>query len=220
MKIVLYGNSDFAELMHYYFTTDSTYEVVAFCVDKVYIAQSTLLGLPVIAFEEIEEHYPPQIYPMFVSIGYKSMRLRKTLFEKTVEKGYEHVNYISSKAQIDTSNRIGVNNVLLASVVPEPFAQVGDNNIVNTATLLCHHVKLSNHCFIGANSLVGGFTQIKENCFIGFSSTVLQKLIIEEETFIGAGTLMNKNSDANTFYRGVPAQKISTHQDRGIEIRD
>ena len=37
MKLVIYGNSDFAELMYYYFTNDSKYEVVGFCVDRDFI---------------------------------------------------------------------------------------------------------------------------------------------------------------------------------------
>ena len=54
MKLVIYGNSDFAELMSYYFTNDSKYEVVGFCVDKDFIKSDNFLDKPLVSFEEVE----------------------------------------------------------------------------------------------------------------------------------------------------------------------
>ena len=219
MKIVIYGNSDFAELMSYYFTTDSNYEVVAFCVDKEYLTDSHFLGKPQVAFEDIANLYPSQEFQMFVAVGYKSMRLRTILFDKVKAKGYQCVNYISTKACIDNSNTFGENNAILHHVVLEPFAKLGDNNIVNTKTLICHHAEIENDCFIAANTTIGGFTTIKDNCFIGFSATVLQKLTIAKETLIAAGALMHSDSKAYTMYAGIPAKEIKQHEQNGILIK-
>ena len=35
-KLIIFGAGDIAELAMYYFTKDSNYEVVAFCVDEEY----------------------------------------------------------------------------------------------------------------------------------------------------------------------------------------
>lgn len=220
MKLVIYGNSDFAELMYYYFSTDSKYEVVAFCADKEYITTNDFLGKPLVAFEDIGSTYPPEEHKMFVAIGYRSMRIRKSIYEKTKLKGYLHANYISSSSCMDASNKVGENNAILHNVVLEPYAVLGNNNVINTNTVICHHAVISDHCFIAANSLIGGFSQVKDNCFIGFSSTTLQKLILDEETLIAAGSLMNVNSKKYTMYAGTPAKAISTHEETGIEIKD
>lgn len=219
MKLIIYGNSDFAELMDYYFTNDSKYEVVGFCVDRDFIKSDKFLGKTLVAFEEVEKTFPPNEYKMFVAVGYKNMRLRVELYNKTLDKGYEHINYISSKAIVDKSNIIGKNNAILHSVVLEPFVKLGDNNIINTNTIICHHAEIMNDCFIAAKSLVGGFTIIKNNCFIGFSSIVLQKLIIEDETLIAAGSLVNKSSSKFDFLVGTPAQVVSNHKEKGIQIK-
>ncbi|MFA6143770.1 MAG: hypothetical protein WC691_03125 [Sulfuricurvum sp.] len=219
MKLVIYGNSDFAELMYYYFTTDSQYEVVGFCVDKKYIKSKTFLDKPLVALEEVDKMFHPEQFSMFVAVGYKSMRLRKTLFEKTVSMGYKHVNYISSRACFDESNIIGVNNALLHNVVLEPFTKIGNNNIINTNSIICHHSEIKDDCFIAARSTVGGFSIVHNNCFIGFSSTILQKLTIASETLIAAGTIMNIDSTEYTMYAGVPAKPISSHQENGIQIK-
>lgn len=219
MKLVIYGNSDFAELMYYYFTNDSKYEVVGFCVDRDFIKNDKFLDKPLIAFEEIEKIFSPDEYKMFVAVGYKNMRLRTKLYKKTFDKGYEHVTYISSKAIVDKSNIIGKNNAILHGVVLEPFAKIGNNNIINTNVTICHHAEIMNDCFIAAKSLVGGFTLIKNNCFLGFSSTILQKLIIEDETLVATASVVNKNSSKYDFLVGTPAKAISNHIENGIEIK-
>ena len=218
MKIIIYGNSDFAELMYYYFTTDSMYEVVGFCVDKTYIKNDKFLNIPLVPFEIVDEVFPPNEYKMFVAVGYKNMRLRKKLYKKTVDKGYDHVNYISSKAINDDSNIIGKNNAILHNVVLEPFCKIGNNNVINTNVIICHHAEIMNDCFIAAKTLVGGFTIIKNNCFLGFSSTILQKLVIEDETLVAASSVVNRNSFKYDFLAGTPAKSISQHEVNGIEI--
>ena len=219
MKLVIYGNSDFAELMYYYFTNDSKYEVVGFCVDKDFIKSDNFLDKPLVSFEEVEKIFPPNEYKMFVAVGYKNMRLRAKLYEKTVDKKYENINYISSKSITDESNIIGKNNAILHGVVLEPFAKIGDNNIINTNVTICHHANIMNDCFIAAKSLVGGFTIIKNKCFIGFSSTILQKLIIEDETLVAACAIVNKNSSKFDILAGIPAKVVSNHKENGIEIK-
>ena len=71
MKLVIYGNSDFAELMNYYFTTDSQYNVVGFCVDKEFIKSDKFLDKPLIPLEEIERVFSPNKHKMFVAVGYR-----------------------------------------------------------------------------------------------------------------------------------------------------
>ena len=92
------------------------YEVVGFCVDEDFIKSDNFLDKPLVSFEEVEKIFPPNEYKMFVAVGYKNMRLRAKLYEKTVDKKYEHINYISSKAIIDESNIIGKNNAILHGV--------------------------------------------------------------------------------------------------------
>lgn len=41
--LVIFGSGDIAQLAHYYFNTDSNYEVVAFTVDASYIKESDVL---------------------------------------------------------------------------------------------------------------------------------------------------------------------------------
>ncbi|NYC52753.1 FlaA1/EpsC-like NDP-sugar epimerase [Clostridium beijerinckii] len=54
-KLIIIGDSAFAQIAYEYFTYDSDYEVVAFSVEKDYLKDEEMLGLPVIPLEDIEK---------------------------------------------------------------------------------------------------------------------------------------------------------------------
>ncbi len=58
-KLVLIGDSAFAEIAYEYFTWDSPYEVVAFAVEREFRKRDEFQGLPVIDFEELPKIYSP-----------------------------------------------------------------------------------------------------------------------------------------------------------------
>ena len=60
-KLVIIGNSAFAEIANEYFTFDSDYDVVGFSVEKDFITTDDFCGLPLVAFEDIEAHFSPRI---------------------------------------------------------------------------------------------------------------------------------------------------------------
>ena len=71
--IVIFGAGDIARLAHYYFTFDSDYQVAAFCVDKAYRKSNEFCKLPLVDFEMVKKHYPPQRYKMFIAMSYDQM---------------------------------------------------------------------------------------------------------------------------------------------------
>mgnify|MGYP002137381020 CR=1 FL=1 len=41
----VYGNGDFAKQIYWYFKSDTSFDVVAFCADKKYISDKEIYGL-------------------------------------------------------------------------------------------------------------------------------------------------------------------------------
>ena len=56
-KLILLGDSAFAEVAFEYFTHDSPYEVVAFAVEREYLKRTELFGRPVVALEDLPSLY-------------------------------------------------------------------------------------------------------------------------------------------------------------------
>lgn len=217
--LVIYGLGDFAKMMRYYFSKDSNYEVIAFCADKLFIKEDKFDGLPLVAFEDIQDLYPSSDFLMFVAVGYSKMRARKVMFERALDKNYQFVNYVSSRADIDSSAIIGLNNVFLQGVQVEPFCKIGDNNIIWSSVNICHDSIVGNHCFLASQSLLGGFSVVGDNSFIGFNATVIQQITLAEETLVGTKSLILKNTAAYSKNVGIPSQCISFHSEHGIIIK-
>ena len=75
--IVIVGDSAFAEVACEYFSHDSPYRVVGFSVECAYCQRESLLGLPVVPFEEIEMRFDPARHAIHVAVVYTQMnRLR------------------------------------------------------------------------------------------------------------------------------------------------
>src|SRR5687767_5904001 len=100
MKVVIIGCGMQAELTHYYFTHDSAYEVVAFCVEEEYmnLQKPSLFQLPIINFNDLLLFYPAPEYKLYIAIG--NNRKRRDLFNLAKRMGYSFASYICSKASI------------------------------------------------------------------------------------------------------------------------
>ncbi len=216
--LIIYGDSDFAEMIAHYFNTDSPYRVVAFCVDEAYRTKEEIDGLPVIATETIKEHFSPQECAVFAAIGYKSVRTHKILFEKLADYGFPVASYVSSRAHVDVSSRIGVNCLILPGVVIEPGCTVENNCYVNSGAIICHHSRIRAHSVLAAGSVIGGHTTVGESSLIGFNATVAELLELGEETLLGAGSLLLENTQPHTMYVGTPAKALREHKEHGIVI--
>jgi len=217
-KLIIYGAGFLAELMYYHFTHESKYEVVAFCLDKSFITQSTLCDLPIVSFESIQTTYPEKDYKMFVAIGYRSLRNRKLMFDKAKAKNYQLVNFISPSAGIRENLVIGENNLIQARVEIEPFAKIGNNNIFWTGSILGHHFTIGHHNYIAGNCGFGGFCTMGDCCFMGNAAVTANNITIADETNMVAGTVILKNTETACRYHGNPSKLISRHSDTGVVI--
>lgn len=218
-KIVIYGLGSFAELMHYYFSTESEYEVVAFTVDSVFLQNHLYCGLPVIPFEDVENYYPPSDFSMFVAIGYKNMRNRKLLFEKAKSKNYKLVNFVSKKAITHDNFILGENNVIMGDVNIEPFVTISDNNVFWSGSLICHHCNIQSHNYFAPSSVLSGYVVVKNLCFFGTGCSVIDKLTIANESFLIAGSVLFETTRPYTRYVGNPAKPFgNSHENTGIVI--
>ena len=217
-KLIIYGDSSYAQMIAHYFQTDSMYEVAAFCVDEAYRSQEEIEGLPVIALEEIEKHFSPKEHDIFAAIGYKSVRTHKALYEKVAKLSYPVASYISNQAMIDSTSMIGENCLILPGVILEPYTKIEANCYINSAAIVCHHSHIKAHSILAAGALIGGHSTVGESSLIGFRAIVAELLELGDETLLGAGSLLLKNAKAHTMYVGTPAKALRTHKETGILI--
>jgi sugar O-acyltransferase (sialic acid O-acetyltransferase NeuD family) len=207
-KLIIIGDSAFAEIAYEYFTHDSDYEVVAFAVETAYLKRDQLFGLPVVAFETIENRYQPDEYYFFAANVYSQLnQLRTRLYQEAKSKGYSPASYISPHAFIWRNCEIGEHCFIFENNVVQPFAKVGDNVILWSGNHIGHHSVIKNHTFISSHVVVSGFVDVGESCFIGVNSTMANNIRIGDKCLIGAGALVLADVGDNQTVVGVWKKK-------------
>ena len=149
--LVIFGSGDIAQLAHFYFCGDSDYEVVAFTVDMAYLKEAHFCGLPVVAFEEITELYPPDQYELFIALSYSRLNaLRKEKYLAAKSLGYRLASYVSSHATVLNAGQIGDNCFIFEDNTVQPFVNIGNNVTLWSGNHIGHHSTIKDHCFLAS----------------------------------------------------------------------
>lgn len=218
-KLVIFGSGDIAQLAHFYFSTDSEYEVVAFTVDASFIKEHQFCNLPVVSFEKVVSIYPPEKYEFFVAISYSNLNtVRKEKFMAVKALGYKLSSYISSLATVLNDGKIGENCFILEGNTIQPFVSIGNNVTLWSGNHIGHHSVIKDHSFIASQVVVSGGVEIGEQCFIGVNATLRDHITIGDRCVIGAGALLLGDAEPEGVYLGPATvrSKVPSTRLRGI----
>lgn len=224
-KVIIFGTSQWAELAHFYLTHDSEHEVVAFTLDPDYIKEPTFKGLPVVAFDEVEKHFPPSSYKMFIPISFKKMNhLRAEKYDAAKQRGYELISYVSSKATTWPGFTCGDNCFIFEDNTIQPFVTIGNNVTLWSGNHIGHHTTIGDHVMITSHVVISGCCTIEPFCFFGVNATVRDETIIANDTLVGMGVTILKDTKPFEVYRAegseptaVPSNKLRSlsHKSKG-----
>ena len=201
-KLIIVGDSAFAEIAYEYFSHDSEYEVVAFAVESAFINKKDLFGLPVVPFESMESHYDPADYDVYVATVYTQLnRLRTRLSSEAKLKGYKLASYISSRAFIWRNVEVGEHCFIFEDNTVQPFVKVGNNVVMWSGNHIGHHSTIRDNCFISSHVVISGFVTVGENCFLGVNSTIVNNVTIGRDCWLGPGITIVKDAPEATFFK-------------------
>ena len=206
--LVIFGSGDIAQLAHFYFTSDSEYEVVAFTVDAAYRTETSFCNLPVIAFEEILKHYAPDQCVIFVALSYSKLNaVRKEKYLAAKALGFKIASFISSHATVLNDGHIGENCFIFEDNTIQPFVTIGNNVTLWSGNHIGHHSTIKDHCFIASHVVISGGVEIGEQCFIGVNATLRDHIKIGEKCVIGAGALLLADAEPEGLYIGTATER-------------
>lgn len=190
-KLIIIGDSAFAEIAYEYFTHDSEYEVIAFAVESEFIKRDSLFGIPVVPFETVEKTYAPAGHSFFAANVYtQGNALRARLYAAAKQKGYKPASYISSHAFIWRNVKVGEHCFIFENNVVQPFVHVGDDVVLWSGNHIGHHSNIGSHCFVSSHVVVSGFVNIGESCFLGVNASIANNVNVGSRCVLGAGSLV------------------------------
>jgi sugar O-acyltransferase (sialic acid O-acetyltransferase NeuD family) len=213
-KLVLFGAGDIARLAHFYFSTDTEHEVVAFAVDPEFRDAESFLELPLVPVDQVTRLFPPHEHKMFVAMSYGKMnRVRAEKYAMAKALGYELTTYVSSRCSFLTSHPPGDNCFILEDNTVQPFVRIGNNVTLWSGNHIGHDSIIGDHCFISSHVVVSGHVRIGQGCFLGVNATLRNSITLAEFTLVGAGALVMKSTAAGSVYLGTRSSPFSKRSD-------
>lgn len=214
-KIIIFGLGEIADLAHFYFTHDTNYKIVAFTVDQTYLDRDKFNGLPVVSFEDIDKHYSPSEYELFVALSYSNMNtVRKNKCQAAKEKGYLLPSYVSSKVTTYSDFQCGENCFILEDNTIQPFVKIGNNVTLWSGNHIGHHSVIEDNVFITSHVVVSGGVILGKNSFIGVNSTLRDHIKIDHDSLIGAGSLILKDTEPFSVHMKKHTEKSKVPSNR------
>ena len=212
-KLIIVGDTAFAEIAYEYFTYDSDYEVVAFSVEREYLKKESLFGLPVVPFEEVEQNFNPAEHHVYAANVYTQLnRLRTRLSREAKAKGYKLASYISSRAFVWRNVEIGEHCFIFEDNTVQPFVKIGNNVVLWSGNHIGHHSTIRDNCFISSHVVISGFVDVGENCFLGVNAAVANNIKIGRDCWLGPNVTVVRDTPAASFLKPPKSEigRVST----------
>jgi len=189
--VVIVGTGDFARIARYYIEHDSKHPVVAHALSASLLDANEFLGLPLVAFEELPQRYPPDDHLLLIGIAYSRLnRNRREMFEAAKQLGYEMVTYVCTKAITWPDLDVGEGSFIFEANVIQPYVHIGKDTVLWSGNHIGHDSTIGDHIFLASHIVISGNCRIGDNTFIGVNATIRDGMTIGANCVIGAGTLV------------------------------
>ncbi|HYA29092.1 MAG TPA: acetyltransferase [Acidobacteriota bacterium] len=214
-KLIIFGTGEFAEVVEYYFRSDSDRQIVGFVVDNNYFQKDSFCGLPVSPMTELVARWPFSDHEIFIAIGYSG--LNRVRGEKAIQlssSGYSLASFVSSKAVVATNVKIGSNCFVLEHNTIQPFVTIGNNVVLWSGNHVGHHTTIEKSCFITSHVVISGGVRIGEETFVGVNAAIRDHVSVGRRNIVGAGALILQDTpdDAVFVAEATPMSKISSQR--------
>ncbi len=208
-KVVLFGTGRGADVAFRFLQRDSEHEVCGFSTDLKYVACDTFRDLPVVAFENVEQRFPPDQYKFLILLGYQSMNaLRAEKYLAAKAKGYSFISYVNSHFYRAEDLDIGENCFILDNQSISLDVKVGNNVVMWSSNHIGDLSSIGDHSWLASHVTVAAEVNVRPHCFLGIGATVGNKLTLGQRTFVGANALVVSSTEENSVHVSSASEAI------------
>jgi len=220
-RLVIIGDSAFAEVAYEYFTHDSEYEVVGFAVEAPYLRKMELFGLPIVSLEDLPKNFGSEEVEFYAALVYTQLnRLRTRLYATVKSMGYRPASYISSRAFVWKNAEIGEHCFIFEDNTVQPFVKIGNNVVLWSGNHIGHHSTIHDNCFISSHVVISGFCEIGENSFLGVNATLANNLFLAKDNWIAPGVVLSKGTEPGALYKALTPELAGVSAPRFFKVRE
>lgn len=211
MKIVVYGAGGHAKVVLDVLEKVGTCAIVGLLDDSAELAGDTRSGYRVLGGRaHFRELIQDGVRGMVVALG-DNFR-RREVFDAARASGFELVAAIHPSALLGSRVKIGAGSLLVAGVVVNVDAEIGDNVIVNTSASVDHDCRIGAHAHLSPGVRLAGRVTVGEFTHIGIGAVVLPNLTIGKRCIVGAGSVVREDVPDGMVVAGNPAKIIKPNE--------
>ena len=191
--IVLFGTGGAAQTVAFHLAAQPGLRIVGHTVDAAWRTADSHDGRPLVAWEDLETHFPPDQVTLFGPFSFARMNtLRRDRYLDGKARGYRFASFIHPASHVHATH-VGENCLILDACVVQPFATIGDNVMVWPMTAIGHHARIGEHCFLSAQVMVAGHVDIGPECYLSGQVGVAERRRIGRECAILNGAFVTRD---------------------------
>lgn len=203
VSVVVFGAGSIAEVAKVYLDRHSSDRVVGFTVDAAYRTADTFQGLPLVAWERLEERFPPDTVKLLGPLSYRRLNdFRRERHQEGKARGYAFASFIHPASHIYTDD-IGENCFILENNVIQPFVQIGAGVMMWSGNHIGHHAVIGDYCFLSSQVGIGGGVRLGRGCFLAGKAGVEAGVELGDACFLGTATIVLKDLPAESVVLGT-----------------
>jgi hypothetical protein len=155
-------------------------------------------GKPVVPFEDLERHCPPQENHFFAPMSPHGMnRIREGIYRQGKERGCRFISYVSSRATFFAGTPVGENCFIVEDNTIQPFTRIGDNVILWSGNHIVHHSVIHDHVMFSSHVVLSGHSTVEPYCFLGVNATIRDGLRLGVGTLVAMSPCVRRDTEWN-----------------------
>ena len=153
----------------------------------------------------------------FAALGIGSWgdnQLRENIYKRVTSLGFKFPTLIHARAYVSAHAKLSHGVQVMSKACVQPSATIGENSVVNTATIVEHDCILGSHVYTGSNVILSGKVIVKDSAFIGSGACVIPEMMIGTQSLVAAGAVVVEDVKDYEKVKGVPAKSymIKSHK--------
>lgn len=199
--IVIFGTGLISEVAKIYIDRHGPDRIVGFTVDSAYRTSDFFHDLPVVAWERLEERFPPDSTLLLGPLSYQRLNeFRRERHQEGRARGYAYASFVHPGSHVYTTD-IAENCFILENNVIQPYARIGAGVIIWSGNHIGHHVAIGDYCFLASQIGLGGNSRIGKGCFLAGKVGVESDVEVGDACFLDTGVLVKKDLPAESVVR-------------------
>jgi sugar O-acyltransferase (sialic acid O-acetyltransferase NeuD family) len=208
-RILLFGGGNQVHYTIDIIEKENKYEIIGI-IDSVHPIGTERYGYRVIGRQDnlIPIINQFRIDAGLITIGDNWSRFK--VYNSIIEQvpSFQFINAIHPSVIIGKNVEIGFGVVMMAGVIVNPLAKIGNFTFFATGCQIEHDCIIQDYASVSAGSVMGGYVTIGKFSAITLGVTILDRLNIGENSVIGSGSLVLKDIPDNVLAHGNPINKV------------